>query len=191
MMQSVLKNVTVLNMVREVMLKIAGIVEDSIVDGPGLRTVIFGQGCPHRCPGCHNPDTWEADGGTAMTEEQVFEIITRNPLCGGVTFSGGEPFAQAGGFGRLAKRLREKGYEVASYSGYTFEELCTGTDEQKELLRNVDILIDGTFVLAERSLNLSFRGSKNQRILNVSESLKQKRAVLEHRSRWTGEDIAV
>lgn len=173
------------------MFKIAGIVQDSIVDGPGLRTVIFSQGCPHRCPGCHNPDTWECSGGTAMTEDQLFRIAVKNPLCRGVTFSGGEPFGQADQFAGLAKRLKDKGHEVASYSGYTFEELLEGAKGQIELLQSIDILIDGPFIWKERTLNLSFRGSQNQRILNVPESLRQNRAVLENSSRWTGEVIAV
>ena len=169
------------------MLDLAGIAGDSIVDGPGIRTTVFAQGCPHRCSGCHNPETWEFGCGTPTPAEAVVEIVRANPLCRGVTFSGGEPFAQAAEFAALARLLKEHGYEVASYSGYTFEELLNGTAEQRELLESIDILIDGPFVQAEKSLELNFRGSRNQRILNVPASLKAGQAVLETSPRWLGE----
>lgn len=168
------------------MLDLAGIVNDSIVDGPGIRTTIFCQGCPHHCPGCHNPETWEFGCGAKVTEGQVLAEVLRNPLCRGVTFSGGEPFAQAEGFASLAKLLKEKGYEVASYTGYTFEQLLNGTPDQKRLLESIDILIDGPFLLEEKSLELSFRGSKNQRILDVPASLREGKAIPVTSSRWTG-----
>lgn len=168
------------------MLDIAGVVLDSIVDGPGIRVSIFCQGCPHHCPGCHNPETWEFGCGTPMEEDRLVEIVMSNPLCGGVTFSGGEPFAQAEGFAKLAQRLKAKGYEVASYTGYTFEQLLNGTADQKALLGTIDVLIDGPFVQAEKSLELSFRGSKNQRILNVPASLRAKKAVWMENGRWQG-----
>ena len=169
------------------MLDLAGILEDSIVDGPGIRTTFFAQGCPHRCPGCHNPETWEFGCGTAMDVETAVKAVRSNPLCRGVTFSGGEPFAQAGEFAKLAKALKAQGYEVASYSGYTFEQLLAGTEEQKQLLNTIDVLIDGPFRMEERSLELNFRGSRNQRILNVPESLKAGAAVEERSPRWLGE----
>ena len=169
------------------MLNLAGIAGDSIVDGPGIRTTVFGQGCPHHCPGCHNPETWEFGCGTEVPVEAVVETVKANPLCRGVTFSGGEPFAQPEGFAKLAKLLKAAGYEVASYSGYTFEQLLQGTAEQRELLETVDVLIDGPFVQAERSLELNFRGSRNQRILNVKASLAAGQAVLETSPRWLGE----
>ena len=169
------------------MLDLSGIVSDSIVDGPGIRTTIFSQGCPHHCEGCHNPETWEFGCGTQMEEERLLQIVEENPLCRGVTFSGGEPFAQAEGFSKLAKLLKEKGYEVASYSGYTFEQLLSGNDAQRELLRSIDILIDGPFLLSERSLELSFRGSKNQRILDVPASLAAGKAVETTQVRWLGD----
>jgi len=168
------------------MLNLAGIISDSIVDGPGIRTAIFCQGCPHHCLGCQNPETWEFNTGTDMAIEAVIEIVKSNPLCRGVTFSGGEPFSQAAAFSRLARLLKKSGYEVAAYSGFTFEELFAGTKEQRELLGNIDILIDGPFLLEERSLELNFRGSRNQRILNVPESLRAGQAVLENSSRWLG-----
>lgn len=168
------------------MLELAGLVRDSIVDGPGLRTVFFSQGCPHHCPGCHNPETWPFSGGTPAAEEDLFTIVRENPLCRGVTFSGGEPFAQAEGFARLGRMLKEAGYEVASYTGYTFEQLLGGTPAQRELLETIDVLIDGPFLLEERTLELSFRGSRNQRVLHVPESLRQGRAVPIAEGRWAG-----
>jgi anaerobic ribonucleoside-triphosphate reductase activating protein len=169
------------------MLNLSGIVQDSIVDGPGIRTTIFCQGCPHHCPGCHNPETWAFGRGTDMEEERLLEIVKENPLCRGVTFSGGEPFSQAAGYAKLAKLLKQEGYEVASYSGFTFEELLNGTDDQKKLLSAIDILIDGPFLLEEKSLEIAFRGSKNQRILDVPASLALGRAVETKSKRWLGE----
>ncbi len=169
------------------MLNLSGIVSDSIVDGPGIRTTVFSHGCPHHCPGCHNPETWEFGCGTDMEEETILHIVQSNPLCRGVTFSGGEPFAQSAGFAKLARLLKEKGYEVASYSGYTFEELLKGNPAQRELLECIDVLIDGRFRLEERSLNTPFRGSRNQRILDVKESLRQEKAVWVTSKRWLGE----
>lgn len=169
------------------MLNLAGITGDSIVDGPGIRTTVFCQGCPHHCPGCHNPETWAFGCGNDMEEETVLEIIQSNPLCHGVTFSGGEPFSQAAAFAKLGRLLKEQGYEVASYSGYTFEELLAGTADQRELLETLDILIDGPFLLEQRSLELNFRGSRNQRVIQVPESLNAGKAVLETSGRWLGE----
>lgn len=169
------------------MLELAGIVTDSIVDGPGIRTCVFCQGCPHHCEGCHNPETWDFSCGTPMEEERILEIVRSNPLCRGVTFSGGEPFAQAEGFAKLASLLKNAGYEVASYTGYTFEQLLAGTPAQRELLDAIDVLIDGPFVLAERSLQLPFRGSRNQRILDVPKSLAAGEPVEIKTGHWNAE----
>lgn len=166
-------------------LRLAGIARESIVDGPGIRVVLFCQGCLRHCEGCHNPGTWDLEAGSLVPIDGVEDLIRTNPLCHGVTFSGGEPFLQAEELFKLSQRL--KGYELAAYTGFTFEELLKEkVKERKKLLSVLDVLIDGPFVLAERSLDLSFRGSRNQRILNVPESLKAGRAVLETRSRWTG-----
>ena len=169
------------------MLNLSGIISDSIVDGPGIRTTIFSQGCPHHCPGCHNPETWAFGCGTDVPVEALVDIVKSNPLCRGVTFSGGEPFAQAAGFAKLAVLLKAEGYEVASYSGYTFEELLEGSEAQQQLLSVIDILIDGRFVLAEKSLEIAFRGSRNQRILDVKKSLAAGKAVETTSKRWLGE----
>lgn len=122
-----------------------------------------------------------------MTEEAVVKIVEDNPLCRGVTFSGGEPFCQAAAFAKLGRMLKAKGYEVASYSGFTFEQLLAGTREQRELLETLDVLIDGPFLQEERSLELNFRGSRNQRIINVPESLRAGEALPETSGRWLGE----
>lgn len=169
------------------MLSLSNIITDSIVDGPGIRTTIFSQGCPHHCPGCHNPSTWAFEGGTEMTAETILAIVQSNPLSKGVTFSGGEPFAQAKDFSELAYLLKQKGYEVASYTGYTFEQLIHGTPDQLLLLQNIDILIDGPYLQEQRSLTISFRGSKNQRILDVPASLAAGHAVNITQGRWIGE----
>ena len=167
------------------MLRLAGIERESIVDGPGIRTVIFCQGCLRHCEGCHNPETWPLNAGELVSVDEVAAIIHSNPLCRGITFSGGEPFLQADELFKLAKKLKEDGYEIASYTGFTFEELlANGTQEQRDLLSVLDVLIDGPFILSERTLDLSFRGSSNQRILNVQESLRVGKAVLEDSSRW-------
>ena len=169
------------------MLELSGIVSDSIVDGPGIRTTIFAQGCPHHCKGCHNPETWEFGCGTNIPVEAVVDIVRENPLCRGVTFSGGEPFAQPKGFAKLARLLKAQGYEVASYTGYTFEALLRGSEDQKKLLETIDILIDGPFLLAQKSLEVAFRGSRNQRILDVPKSLAALQAVETNSKRWLGE----
>lgn len=170
------------------MIYLCGIAEDSIVDGPGIRTVFFAQGCPHHCKGCHNPESWPFEGGTAMEEERLCQIALSNPLSHGVTFSGGEPFSQAEGYARLAAMLRENRFEIAAYTGYTFEYLLEqGTPGQRRLLSLLDVLIDGPFVLAERSLELFFKGSRNQRVLDIPKSLAENRAVEITSGRWVGE----
>lgn len=169
------------------MLRLTGIVNDSIVDGPGIRITIFCQGCPHHCYGCQNPETWNNTDGTLVDEREIVQIIEKNPLAKGVTFSGGEPFAQSESFGVLAELLKEKGYEVASYSGYTFEELVNGTEEQKWLLKKIDVLIDGRYEEDKKSLNIIYRGSTNQRIIDVPKSLAQGKVVEITDGRWAGE----
>ncbi len=155
-------------------LRVAGIVAESIVDGPGLRFVIFAQGCLHHCKGCHNPSTFDVNGGTLMDTDDLIAKIKKNPLLKGVTFSGGEPFLQAYAFSEIAKECHLMGLDVLSYTGYTFEELVAGFGahpEWKSLLENIDVLIDGPFIEEKKSLMLLFRGSSNQRILNAPGSL--------------------
>lgn len=164
-------------------IRVAGLVNDSVVDGPGFRFAVFVQGCPHHCPGCHNPETWTFDGGTWMSADEIMAKIRKNPLLRGVTFSGGEPMSQAQALIPLAKLVREAGLELASYTGYRFEELAD-VPGASELLTYLDTLIDSPFVLAERDLTLKFKGSRNQRILDVPASLREGRAVLDTGDRW-------
>jgi anaerobic ribonucleoside-triphosphate reductase activating protein len=167
-------------------IRVSSVIPESIVDGPGIRTVIFTQGCPHRCEGCHNPQSHDFDGGCDFTVEELFESVRRNPMLTGVTFSGGEPFCQAAPLARLALAVKGIGLEVAVYTGYLLEDIISENDpERMELLRLADIVVDGRFVMAQRSLELKFRGSKNQRIINVSKSLEMKKPVLEASDRWT------
>ena len=151
-------------------MRIAGIVNDSIVDGPGLRLAIFAQGCPHHCPGCHNPESHDFAGGSDMDTEKIIARMDANPLLDGITLTGGEPFEQPDACRSLADAAHARGLNVWAYSGYTFEQLCA-VPEKRRLLEACDVLVDGPFLLAERSLDLRFRGSKNQRVLKVAELL--------------------
>lgn len=155
-------------------LRISGIISESIVDGPGIRFVVFAQGCKHHCKGCHNPSTFDLNGGFVIEIDSIINEIKKNPLLKGVTFSGGEPFLQAEAFTELAKKCHKLGLDVISYTGYTFENLVAGFDthpDWKSLLQNIDILIDGPFIEEKKSLLLKFIGSSNQRILNAKLSM--------------------
>ncbi|HWR43246.1 anaerobic ribonucleoside-triphosphate reductase activating protein [Sporomusa sp.] len=166
-------------------IRLAGITEESIVDGPGLRLVVFTQGCPHQCQGCHNPDTHDINGGYTTELEGLFRYIersaARNKLLRGVTFSGGEPFLQAGPLSHLAKRLKVLGLDIVSYSGFTFEQLAAMAIKRKsvgQLLKQTEILIDGLYSETERDLGLAFRGSRNQRLVDVAATLTSGRVIL-------------
>lgn len=151
-------------------IRLAGLVHESITDGPGLRLAVFVQGCPHNCPGCHNPETHDPRGGRDITVLEIVRIYDDNPLLSGVTLSGGEPFEQAAALVPLARAIRERGGNVISYSGYTYEQLLKRAKADPtitDLLRISDWLIDGPFVQALRDLTLLFRGSSNQRILKL------------------------
>ncbi len=166
-------------------LRIAGIVNDSIVDGPGLRFTIFTQGCPHNCPGCHNPKTHSFKGGKKISIKKLYKQIKTNSLLGGVTFSGGEPFMQAKALLPLAKKLKEDNIEIACYTGFLFEDLLKDSvKDAKQLLQYIDILIDGKFVLSLKSLDLPFKGSSNQRTIDVQKSLSLGKAVISQDKRW-------
>ena len=157
--------------------RVAGRIAESIVDGPGLRYVLFTQGCPHRCPGCHNPDTHDFGGGTPVVLRDILADIRRNPLLRGVTFSGGEPFCQSEALIPLAAALKSLGYHLMAYTGYVWEDLARDSAAAR-LLPFLDMLVDGAFVAARRSLELRFRGSSNQRILDVPAGLRAGRPVL-------------
>jgi anaerobic ribonucleoside-triphosphate reductase activating protein len=149
-------------------------VQDSIVDGPGFRFVVFTQGCERHCEGCHNPETWDINAGSEISIEEIVELIEKNPLTDGLTLSGGEPFMQAAECARLASKAKQSGLNVWAYTGYTFEQLLVMAEDDpnvKNLLSEIDVLIDGAFVMAERTLMLRWRGSKNQRIVDIEKSL--------------------
>lgn len=167
-------------------LYLAGFMGDSIVDGPGLRCVLFCQGCPHNCAGCQNPATHPFEGGTSYTVKTLLEKIHGYPLCHAVTFSGGEPFCQAEPLAELAEALKAEGYELAAYTGYTFEELVQGSAAHRLLLSRLDTLVDGKYLMEEQSLELRFRGSRNQRVLDIPRSLSAGGPVWETEERWTG-----
>lgn len=164
-------------------LNISGIVNDSIVDGPGLRYTIFTQGCYHNCEGCHNPQTHDPHKGKLVDIETFIEDIRKNPLLDGVTFSGGEPFLQAGVLGTLGLKIKDEfpNMNIVTYTGYTFEEILkhinNGSLDYAKLLGITDLLIDGRFDITKKSLDIKFRGSSNQRILLAQESFKESRAV--------------
>ena len=158
-------------------LRIAGTVNDSIVDGPGLRYAVFTQGCPHDCPGCHNPQTHDFSGGKDIDTSEILAQIRKNPLLDGLTLTGGDPFCQCTACIALAQGAHAHGLNVWCYSGYTFEELINGKAEWRLLLQNIDVLVDGPFLLEKRSLDCRFRGSSNQRLIDVPKSLMANRAI--------------
>lgn len=158
-------------------IRIAGITPESVVDGPGIRLVFFLQGCVHDCPGCHNPATHALDGGREITAAEMIAQLRQARLVRGITFSGGEPFLQAAALLPVAQAAKDCGLTVAAYSGYRFEELCE-RPAARELLAQTDLLIDGPFIREQRDLSLAFRGSANQRLIDVPASLAQRAAVL-------------
>ena len=165
-------------------LRIAGVVGESITDGPGFRFTVFTQGCPHHCEGCHNPQTHDFSGGEVVDTDTLWDRISDDIMLSGVTFSGGEPFEQATSLLPLARKTKDAGLELAAYSGYTFEELMQAGGDKFELLRLCDVLVDGRFVLSQRSLMLRFRGSRNQRLIDVPKSLSSGVATEIHDGRW-------
>lgn len=169
------------------MIKVASIDRESIVDGEGLRYVIFAQGCNHNCKGCHNPSTHPFNGGTEMSVDELINDIKKDPLLDGVTFSGGDPFFQAKEFTTLAKHCHDNGLSVWAYTGFTMEQFLKYKNGEKsderinldmiELLNNIDILVDGPFILEKRSLTILYRGSTNQRLIDVKKSIKNNKII--------------
>lgn len=157
-------------------LRVAETVLESIVDGPGMRYTVFVQGCPHNCPGCHNPQTHDFKAGRMIPIEAVFAECTEDPLITGVTFSGGEPFCQPEPLYHLGKMFKERGYNLWCYSGWTWRELWKRAESEEyvgKLLSILDVLVDGRFILDRRTLSLPFRGSENQRLIDVPTSLAE------------------
>lgn len=158
-------------------LRIAGAVSESIVDGPGIRYTIFTQGCPFHCRGCHNPQAQPLRGGADVSLRSLYNEIHANPLITGVTFSGGEPFIQCRSLAVLAQVLRDEGMSLWAYSGYTYDKLVND-DIRHSLLELLDVVVDGPFVQSKTSMDLDFRGSSNQRLIDVQKSLQQDQVVL-------------
>lgn len=174
-------------------IRLYGTVQDSIVDGPGLRYAVFVQGCSHGCPGCHNPESQPAEGGTMHAVDEVLADIRKNPLVHDVTISGGEPFEQAAACAELAAALKAEGYGVWTYTGCLWEGLQSQADEAVDaLLAHTDVLVDGPFVEALKSLDLQWCGSSNQRLIDVARSRevgqvvpwKQDAITLERPASW-------
>jgi anaerobic ribonucleoside-triphosphate reductase activating protein len=160
-------------------MRIANTISDSIVDGPGLRFTVFTQGCPHRCPGCHNPETHEVTGGREVPLEELIARMGSNPLTQGLTLSGGDPFLQAEECTSLARAAHGMGLNVWSYTGYTYERLLElGNPGQLALLEETDVLVDGPFVLALKSYAAKFRGSTNQRLIDMEKTRAAGQVVL-------------
>lgn len=153
-------------------IRISGMAQDSIVDGPGLRFTVFTQGCPHCCPGCHNRETHDPLGGRTVDTEDLIAQMRENPLLSGLTLSGGEPFAQPEPCLALAQGAKAQGLDVWAYSGYTYEELIRRGGAVLDMLSVCDVLVDGPFIQGGRSLELKFRGSRNQRLIDLAETRK-------------------
>lgn len=159
----------------------ADLLSDSIVDGPGLRTVIWTQGCGHHCPGCQNPQTWDFDGGGEVPISMVCDAIDELEGQDGITFSGGDPMFQVDACLEIAKHCKEKGLNIWVYTGFTYEQVLVMAKKNKnylEFLRTIDVLVDGKFIEAEKDLNLLFRGSRNQRLIDVKKSLDVGRVIV-------------
>ncbi len=173
-------------------IQIAGVLQESVVDGPGLRAVVFFQGCAHHCRGCHNPETWDPKGGTPLSVSEVWDLLRYNPLISGVTLSGGEPLDQPQGALALAKKVRAVGGNVMIYTGYTWEEInASQVGEISELLALTTLLVDGPFMLARKNEKLLFRGSENQRLIDVQASLGKKTPVLWKKSGGWMDGLAI
>ena len=161
-------------------MRLFGITPESVVDGPGLRLVIFSQGCPHQCPHCHNPESWANDAGMELSVRQVIRILKQQKGdIRGITFSGGEPFLQAAELALVALAAHQMGWDVVTYTGFTYEQLIEGNDDGiKTLLSESDILIDGKYIHELRDIGLQFRGSSNQRVIDMAATNKNGQVVL-------------
>lgn len=160
------------------MMRMYGLEQNSYVDGPGIRMAIFFQGCLHKCEGCHNPGSWPMYGGEKVDTNDLMKKMANDPLLDGITLSGGEPFLQPQPALALARFARQRGLSVWCYTGYTFEQINEWQDNRKTLLQNIDVLVDGPFKLEENSLDIPWRGSRNQRLIDVKKSLEKGEVVL-------------
>lgn len=161
------------------LIRLAGEVAESVVDGPGIRYTVFTQGCLHNCPGCHNPLTHPLDLGYLKENDEIIKAIKANPLVSGLTISGGEPFLQVEPVLDLVLKTKEISKDIIIYTGYTFEELINLSNENiLKILKNTDYLIDGRFEIDKRSLELLFKGSSNQRIIDLKKTFDENKIVL-------------
>ena len=163
------------------LIRLAGIAENSLVNGKGLRKVFFSQGCSHHCDGCFNQHTWEFAGGRMFDMDELVQKVKDEPFLDGVTFSGGDPFQQADKFAYLAKKLHEANINIWAYTGYTFEELMKLAQTNphiKQMINNVDVIVDGRFMKDKMSENLKYCGSSNQRVIDVKSSLNENKIIL-------------
>ncbi|WP_027454671.1 anaerobic ribonucleoside-triphosphate reductase activating protein [Xylanibacter brevis] len=159
------------------MISVLSIIEDTMVDGPGFRTSIYCAGCRHQCAGCHNPQSWDFEGGHTMTTDEIMSVIEADPFAN-VTFSGGDPMYQPEGFTELAKAIKSRtDKDIWCYTGFTYEALVSNP-RQKALLEKIDVLVDGPFVKSQRDETLHFRGSRNQRLIDVPASLREGKVCL-------------
>ncbi len=160
-------------------IRLAGVIRESIVDGPGIRFVVFTQGCKHNCKGCQNPETHAMDGGYVTDTQNIVDAVKKNKIIKGVTLSGGDPLFQPKPTLDLCRKLKENGYDIMIYTGFVFENLLKmGDSDILEILNLCDTLVDGPFILEKRSLACRFRGSTNQRLIDVGESIKQGKTIL-------------
>ena len=169
----------------------ADLQSDSIVDGPGLRTVIWTQGCAHHCKGCQNPQTWDFEGGGLVPISMVLEAIDELEYQSGITFSGGDPMFQPEACNEIAKYCKNKGYNIWTYTGFTFEKIMEMAEKKpiyRDFLSNIDVLVDGPFIQEQRDLSLLFRGSRNQRLIDVPKTLKYKEIELFDEEKYLEED---
>jgi anaerobic ribonucleoside-triphosphate reductase activating protein len=153
--------------------RLSGIAYESLVNGPGMRRVFFSQGCRHNCEGCFNPETHDFNGGENRDMDELIKEVKDNPMLEGVTFSGGDPFERAEEFAYMAKNFKEQGLNIWSYTGYTYEFIMNSLDNRpdwEEFLKHIDILVDGRFDQDRMDETIRFRGSSNQRIIDVKES---------------------
>ena len=161
-------------------MRLSGITTESITDGPGVRYVVYTQGCKHGCKNCHNPDTWDLDGGEEFTVREIINKVKRiRKKYKGITFSGGEPFLQADELVQVAIAAKQKGWDVVTFTGYLYEDLIKNVDDGvRALLGITDILVDGPFVDELRDTTLPFRGSSNQRIIDLAATREIGKMVL-------------
>lgn len=161
--------------------RLSGIAYESLVNGPGLRRVFFAQGCKHNCKGCFNPETHDFEGGEEFNIDSLIDDVKSNPMLKGITFSGGDPLEQGESFAYMAKRFKEIGLNIWVFTGYKFEYILENLDKiagWRELIENIDVLVDGKFEETLKNDNLKFKGSSNQRIIDVKSSLMEKKVNL-------------